>query len=130
MLLLSLRTDKPEAEIGLFDDEKQLAYETWSAHRQLAGTLHQKINSLLEGHGKQLSDLRGIICYKGPGSFTGLRIGLSVANGLAYGLQIPIIGKEGEVWLDNARQAVIQGKSDTVILPEYGAPVHITQARK
>ena len=36
MLILAIRTEKPEAEIGLFDDEKKLAYETWEAHRQLA----------------------------------------------------------------------------------------------
>lgn len=130
MLILALRTDKPEAEIGLFDDEAKLTYETWAAHRQLAETLHTKVLEVLTGQGKQLSDLGGIICYQGPGSFTGLRIGLSVANALAYGLQLPIVGKEGEDWLSEARQAILGGQSDTVVMPEYGAPVHITVPRK
>lgn len=36
MIILSIRTDKPEAEVGLYKDSVQLAYETWTAHRALA----------------------------------------------------------------------------------------------
>jgi hypothetical protein len=46
MIILTIRTDKPEAEIGLYDDEKQIIYETWQAHRQLAETIHLKIKEL------------------------------------------------------------------------------------
>ncbi len=48
MIILTIRTDKPEAEIGLYDGEQQLAYEMWSAHRQLAETIHTKIKELLD----------------------------------------------------------------------------------
>jgi hypothetical protein len=44
MLIITLRTDKPDAEIGLFDSSRQLDYYTWQAHRQLAETLHTKLN--------------------------------------------------------------------------------------
>jgi hypothetical protein len=37
MLILTIRTDKPEAEIGLFSDKDKLDYVIWQAHRQLAG---------------------------------------------------------------------------------------------
>ncbi len=130
MMILTLRTDKPEAEVGLYDDDKQIAYEVWPAHRQLAETIHQKIAELLKDKSKQLSDVQAIVCYKGPGSFTGLRIGLSVANALASGLNVPIVGVEGEEnWLQKGIGSIMSGKNDQAVMPEYGAPVHITRPK-
>lgn len=127
MIVLTLRTDKPESEIGLYDGSRQLAYMVWPAHRQLAETLHMKMSELLTSQQKTLSDIVGIVCYKGPGSFTGLRIGVSVANALAFGLSIPIIGVENnEKWIDRGLQDILNGQNHTVVVPEYGAPVHIT----
>jgi tRNA threonylcarbamoyladenosine biosynthesis protein TsaB len=130
MLILTLRTDKPEAELGLYMDDERLAYDIWEAHRQLAETIHTKIKELLDSNGKQISDLEAIACYQGPGSFTGLRIGLSVANALAYSLEIPIAGAVGEDWLSTSLLALKDGKGQKVITPEYGSPVNITQPRR
>lgn len=130
MLILTIRTDKPEAEIGLYEGEAKLAYETWQAHRELAGTLHQKITNLLSVKGTTLLDLRGVVCFTGPGSFTGLRIGLTVADTLAYGLNIPIVGSQGEDWLNAGIKRLLAGEDDHIALPNYGAPVHITQQKK
>ena len=44
---------------------------------------------------KASEDIRAVVVAKGPGSFTGLRVGLSVAKGIAHGLGIPIIGVSG-----------------------------------
>jgi tRNA threonylcarbamoyladenosine biosynthesis protein TsaB len=129
MLVLSIRTDRPEAEVGLFDGKQQLAHETWQAHRELSITLHTKIDELLKGHGKTLHDLQGIACFKGPGSFTGLRIGLSVANALAYALNIPIVAAQGDDWLAEGLAVLRSGKNERVVLPEYGSPVHITEQK-
>jgi tRNA threonylcarbamoyladenosine biosynthesis protein TsaB len=127
MLFLTLRTDKPEAEIGLYEDNEQLSYMTWQAHRELAETIHKKLQGMLDDSGKSLRDIRGIAVYKGPGSFTGLRIGLSAANALAYSLQVPIVGVEDEdSWLQRALEELAKGKNDISVMPEYGAPVHIT----
>jgi tRNA threonylcarbamoyladenosine biosynthesis protein TsaB len=130
MLALTLRTDKPEAEIGLYDDDNQLAYVTWQAHRQLAETLHTKIQELLVDQHKQLADLQGIVVFKGPGSFTGLRIGISVANALAYSLKIPIVASEEPGWLENGLLGLQAGANETVAMPEYGALPHITPQKK
>lgn len=130
MLILTIRTDKPEAEIGLYDGETQLVYETWQAHRQLAETLHAKISDVLNGQRKKLEDIAGIVCYKGPGSFTGLRIGLTVANALAYSYALPIVGTAGERWQLEGIQRLHNGESDQIALPEYGAPVFTTRQKK
>lgn len=126
MIILTLRTDKPEAEIGLYEDGAQLAYESWQAHRALAETIHQKIQTILAGKGLQLQNIDGIVCYKGPGSFTGLRIGLTVANATAYSLQKPIVSETGDNWIQSGIARLMGGENESVAMPEYGADVHIT----
>jgi tRNA threonylcarbamoyladenosine biosynthesis protein TsaB len=130
MLILAIRTDKPEAELGLYDNDRRLTTITWQAHRQLAETIHLKIAGLLKSQQKQLSDIEGIVIFKGPGSFTGLRIGLSVANALADALTVPIIGAQGEDWQQQGQGRLVQAENDRIVQPEYGAPVHITQPKK
>ncbi|MDQ3123393.1 MAG: tRNA (adenosine(37)-N6)-threonylcarbamoyltransferase complex dimerization subunit type 1 TsaB [bacterium] len=130
-MILTIRTDKPESEIGLYENGKQLTYETWQAHRQLAETVHIKINELLKSKSLSLQELKAIVCYQGPGSFTGLRIGISVANALAYGLHIPIIGIERENnWQEKGLTRIKNKENDQAVMPAYGAPVHITPPRK
>jgi tRNA threonylcarbamoyladenosine biosynthesis protein TsaB len=130
MLILTLRTDKPESEIGLFDNDTQLSYVVWAAHRQLAETIHTKLQLQLQNLGKDWSDIEGIVAYQGPGSFTGLRIGLSVANALATSIGAPILGSTGTDWIRTGIADILAGKGQTVALPEYGAPVHITTPKK
>ena len=130
MLILTLRTDKPEAEIGLYDGERKLAYESWQAHRQLAETIHKKIQTLLAGQAKDIADIEGVVMYKGPGSFTGLRIGLSVGNALAASYDLPVSGQTGEEWITQGIIEILNGVGSPAVMPEYGAPVHITSPKK
>lgn len=130
MTILTIRTDKPEAEIGLYDGSEQLAYEVWTAHRQLAETLHRKIEALLGAHGKDWPDVQGIICYQGPGSFTGLRIGLTVGNALSYSYGIPVVAEQDPGWLEQGLRRLAAGERDELALPFYGADAHITPPRK
>ncbi|MBU1032109.1 tRNA (adenosine(37)-N6)-threonylcarbamoyltransferase complex dimerization subunit type 1 TsaB [Patescibacteria group bacterium] len=54
------------------------------------------ITKLQQATGNRLQDLRGIEVETGPGSFTGLRVGVSVANALGFALNIPVNGKKME----------------------------------
>jgi tRNA threonylcarbamoyladenosine biosynthesis protein TsaB len=130
MLILIIRTDKPEAEVGLYNGNQQLAYYKWPAHRKLAETIHISINKLLSAQERGLHDIEGIITFKGPGSFTGLRIGLSVANTLAYTSDISIVSAAGDNWIKLGLARLQGGENDCVALPEYGSPPHITLPRK
>jgi tRNA threonylcarbamoyladenosine biosynthesis protein TsaB len=126
MLIITIRTDRPEAELGLYDGTQRLAYETWIAHRQLAETIHLKLKTLIESQQKNLQDIEGIVVFRGPGSFTGLRIGLTVANTLAYALNIPIVGTGELNWLEAGVVELQNGHGTGIALPEYGAAPHIT----
>jgi tRNA threonylcarbamoyladenosine biosynthesis protein TsaB len=129
-MILTLRTDSPEAEIGLFEIDKELAYVTWHAHRKLAETIHSKLQQLLASQRKSLADLKGIVVYEGPGSFTGLRIGISVANAFAYGLHIPVVATTGKDWKEQGFKQLANQNGPQSVLPKYGAPVHVTKPKK
>lgn len=130
MIILTLRTDKPEAEVGLYENTKQLGYLRWQAHRELSDTLHVKVKELLDRQGKDWQAIQGVVVYKGSGSFTGLRIGVSVANMLAASLSAPIVGETGEDWRSKGCQRLMALENDVQVLPEYGADPHITPPRK
>ena len=118
------------AEVALYDDATQRAHHIWEAHRQLAETLHTTIETVLSSSGVTWADIEAVAVYQGPGSFTGLRIGISVANTIAASLDVPIVGTTGDSWVKDAVANIQAGTNTDVVLPEYGAPVHITQPKK
>lgn len=130
MIILAIRTDKPEAELGVFDDGKELVYEKWEAHRQLAETINKKLKEILDKSSISRQQIGGIMIYEGPGSFTGLRIGFSVANALAMALGIPVVASAGPAWIKGGITRLQAGQNDRIALPEYGSPPHITARRK
>ena len=130
MIILALRTDKPEAELYLLDGAQQLAAIKWQAHLKLAETLNTQIEKILNKSSISYKDLKAIAIYKGPGSFTGLRIGMSVANALAYAQAIPIVARSGDDWLEKSIKALQAGQNDKIAVPKYGSPAHITQPKK
>lgn len=130
MIILTLRTDRPEAELGLYDDYEELAYIKWQAHRELAGTIHLKVKEMLDKSSISLKEVQGIVCFKGPGSFTGLRIGLSVANALASAQNIPVVATGEKNWLGSGIKELLAGKNDRIALPKYGRPALVTLPKK
>ncbi len=130
MIILTIRTDKPDAEVGLYEGQTQLAYETWQAHRELGRTIHNQIESLLKPQQKDWADVRGVVCYQGPGSFTGLRIGLTVANTLSYSYGVPIVATQDPKWLETGIDRLLRGENDQRALPFYGADAHITPPKR
>ena len=130
MNVLTIRTDKPEAELGLYRDRKQFAYDTWEAHRQLAETIHNHIRELLSSQAIDLAALDGIVVFKGPGSFTGLRIGISVANAFSESLRIPIVGSDGDGWIATGLSLIASGTNQQIVLPEYGALPNLSTPKK
>ncbi len=125
-----IRTDTGEPVIAVWVDGEQIAYETWVAERKMALELPRKIDILLAQAQVSYNQLDGIVCFLGPGSFTGLRIGIAYANTLAYALQIPIVGQRGDDWDRDGFKELMQGSNDHMCMPEYGAEARITLSRK
>ena len=84
----------------------------------------------METKNLDLKDLSGIVVFKGPGSFTGLRIGFSVANAFAYSLGLPVVSGMQDNWAMEGIRRILSGENEVVALPEYGREPHITQQKK
>lgn len=126
-MILWIKTDQPDAHIKLTKNDMVLAQETWHAHRELSNTLLLKIDKLLQGVDATLKDLEAVYVYKGPGSFTGLRIGVTVANSLGYSLSVPVCGIDDQVWRSGE---YAESADSQYALPEYGAEANITKQKK
>ena len=130
MLVLLLKTDQEMASLYLYEENHKLAERSWKAGKNLAETINLEIDGLLSAANKTLNSLGGIAVYGGPGSFTGLRIGISVANALAYSLKIRVVKSSGDNWRQQALKRLAHGDNEYIILPDYGAPAKITAPRK
>jgi tRNA threonylcarbamoyladenosine biosynthesis protein TsaB len=130
MTYLALRTDSPQAELYLYEGEREIAREVWQADRRLALELLGHLEAFLHANNKSFSELSGLLAYRGPGSFTGLRIGITVLNTMSYAQTIPIVGETGDDWLSLGIGRLENGENDQVVLPEYGAEARITKPKK
>lgn len=95
-MYLCIDTATAQSGVAITNDKKSvyLKLETNHASDQIL----EKIDQLVKESKIQLSDLKGVVVIKGPGSFTGLRVGIAVANQFAHQLKIPIIGLKTEEW--------------------------------
>ena len=129
-MILAIRSDKPEAELYLLDNNKVVKELKWPAHRELADTLLGNITKLAESAGIRLRSIDGIIIHTGEGSFTGLRIGTTVANALAYGLTIPIVAAESDSWIERGLKDLAQREVGEYVIPKYSSEPNITESKK
>jgi tRNA threonylcarbamoyladenosine biosynthesis protein TsaB len=129
-MYLGIRTDSTVAELYLYDGTKLRAEKAWQADRQLAHGLLSQLEAFLAEQGVTFHDLSGLFVYRGPGSFTGLRIGITVMNTIAYSETVAIVGGEGEGWREAAIERLDKSENDQVVLPLYGAEARITRPKK
>ncbi len=130
-MIIALKTDNPVTELYLINPEGSVVEQDINeSGNRLSRELLERIEQLLQKYQHHLTDISGIIVYKGPGSFTGLRIGLTVANGLAYAHYIPITGTTGENWIDEGLDELPDTDPGGQVLPEYGGEANITSPRK
>ena len=122
-MILALQTDGPVTHIGLLPGK----LTGWESGRNLADELPGRIRDLTKDHGKTINDLTGIVIYSGPGSFTSLRIGHTVANALAQSLNIPIVGAQGDDWLEAGQAALPKAKPGEPVWPFYGAEANVSR---
>jgi tRNA threonylcarbamoyladenosine biosynthesis protein TsaB len=139
-MILVIDTANKEAFIGLWKNNSWVGQETFTAGRELNSLILQKLQETFQHSaecwnvdGPNFNLLSGIIVNSGPGSFTGLRIGISVANTIAYSKNIPIVGVEagenGSEYLLQKGLKMLESAGSHFkesIVPQYGAEPNIT----
>ncbi len=94
-------------------DGRLLHVASWPAGYRHGEELLTRIDALLADAGTELAGLGGVVVGTGPGAFTGLRVGLATAKGLAHGLGIPIVG----IRTSTALQAAVRSVAALVAVP-------------
>lgn len=128
-MILMLDSSTPTCRLTVIDGDSWHESE-WEAGRQLARGLLGFLEQTLAERNIDWTDLTGLAVMQGPGSFTGLRIGLTVMNTLASSLSIPIVACQGEDWKTQAISRLQGDQDDQLALPYYGAEANITKPRK
>lgn len=92
MKILSVDTSSNVASVAITDDEKLICEITVNTKKTHSQTLMPMIDSALKQSELGIPDIDLIVSANGPGSFTGLRIGVSAVKGLAHAKDIPVVG--------------------------------------
>ena len=92
MLILAFETSAKAASVALMDDRKLLGESYQNTGLTHSQTLMVMAEDLLKQCGKTVADVTAVAVAEGPGSFTGVRIGVAAAKGTSWGGQLPCYG--------------------------------------
>ena len=121
-LILALETSTKNCSVALAEGDTILAFREESSDQYThSEKLHLFIQYVLETAGRKASDLSAVAVGKGPGSYTGLRIGVSAAKGLCYALDIPLIATDGLSILTQGFKDQYHPVQDELIIPMLDA---------
>ena len=131
MNILGIDTSDKICKVKLFkEDEDKIFEKEWLADRGLSKGLLRFLEDFLKENHLSFWDVKGLVIFKGPGSYTGLRIGITVFNTYSDTTKMPIVGETGEDWFLKGVKRLERGENDKVVMPKYLAPAHITKQRK
>jgi tRNA threonylcarbamoyl adenosine modification protein YeaZ len=132
--LLAIDTSTTVAVVALGDAAGRLeAEDGWSAGYRHGEDLLPRVRDLLASRATRLGDLAGIVVGTGPGAFTGLRVGIATAKGMAHALSLPIVGVSSAEALiaaaddGSTRLALLlpAGPNDSVLVRHGQAPTRL-----
>lgn len=143
-MIVAIESASSDQSLALATPEgAPIADEGWSAGPRQAHELLPRLLALLERCGRELRQATALAVGIGPGSFTGLRVGLSVAKGLAFALDVPIVGVPSlAAWLEaepdadaalsraGAREAFLlaRGANEPLVVQREALPERIATA--
>jgi len=90
--ILALETSTNQASVALWDSGSLQGEQSFLAERRVARFLLSTVQQVLDQHGWKPKDVQLVAVSQGPGSFTGLRVGLTTAKTFAYARQVPVVG--------------------------------------
>lgn len=120
--MLGIDTSFSYLALGLADEEGIVGEITSRQSQNIARSLSPALSWFLNAHGKTIRDIEGFAVGIGPGSFTGLRIGIAFAKTLAYFTNKPI---KGISTLFLIASSLPEDKLRAVVMPAYGGEVYV-----
>ncbi|PZD78746.1 tRNA (adenosine(37)-N6)-threonylcarbamoyltransferase complex dimerization subunit type 1 TsaB [Mesonia sp. K7] len=115
-VILCIETTTTNCSVAIAENAKLLVFqEEDKANFSHAEKLHLFIDDVLKKAHKSLTEIDAVAVSKGPGSYTGLRIGVSAAKGLCYALEKPLIS------IDTLEALTSQVQGDAYIIPNLDA---------
>lgn len=124
--ILFIDTSTHNSTVAVLISDKVLDKVVWNGGGELSNSLLIKIEELLKKMNISLSDISSIVVNSGPGSYTGLRIGISIANAISWSRRIPI----GSAKLEGNKINFLTSKKLNPIFPIYSGPPNITESKK
>lgn len=125
-MLLAIDTATQVMSLALHDGRDLLAEEAWHTNNNHTIELAPAIEIMLDRCGVKMSDLTALAVSIGPGSFSGLRIGVSMAKGIAGALNLPLVGistldilAAGQPQSSGGLVAIVQAGRGRVIAQTY-----------
>lgn len=131
-MILAIDTTKEKKSVALFWPKKLKSKLEW---RENSTDVLEKIDQLLKENKLKISDIKYIVVDRGPGSFTGVRQGITVANTFMYYKKIPAIGivnkKELDIFelAEEAYKNLNQASTEKIIPPFYGKKPNISKSK-
>jgi tRNA threonylcarbamoyladenosine biosynthesis protein TsaB len=126
-MLLAIDSATRQLSLALHDGNRVLAETSWLTHNNHTVELAPAIQQVLAGIGVTTADLTALAAAQGPGSFNGLRIGISLAKGMAMALRLPLftvptldIVAAAQGHFDGALLAVAEAGRGRVVAGTYG----------
>jgi tRNA threonylcarbamoyl adenosine modification protein YeaZ len=91
-MLLAIDTSTEMASLAIVEDGWLINETTWHCGQNHTRQLLPRLYDILKKAGRDIQSVTGLAVARGPGSFNGLRVGISTAKGLAFSLNIPLVG--------------------------------------
>ncbi|HEX2908079.1 MAG TPA: tRNA (adenosine(37)-N6)-threonylcarbamoyltransferase complex dimerization subunit type 1 TsaB [Phototrophicaceae bacterium] len=125
-MLLAIDTATQIMSLALHDGRKLLAEQTWHTANNHTIELAPAIQAILKHCGVTFNDLNALAVSTGPGSYSGLRVGVSLAKGLAAAQQLPLVGVStldtlaaGQPYYQGCLLVVLQAGRGRIIVARY-----------
>ena len=136
-MILVLDTSQENVFIALWDETKSIwhSQESFLGGRELNSLIIKKLDTTFSHSCECENVVMGIVIAAGPGSFTGLRIGMSVANTIAYVRDVPIVAIPVTKSIEDLLQKglkVLKSRGASfggAVTPHYGSEPHITKPK-
>jgi tRNA threonylcarbamoyladenosine biosynthesis protein TsaB len=133
-VIVAIEAASTDLSVALAEpDGTPIADEAWRSAQRQSAELLPRLLTVLERGRRSLGETTAVAVGIGPGSFTGLRVGLAVAKGLAFALERPIVGIPSlEAWLvahpDAAAAVARAGAREAYLLPRGEGAVRVVDA--